>query len=141
MGGVLLAVAAGIAIAVQVALVGRAADRASALALTMWVQLGGAAAALAIIAVRGRIADVGDSGVLAWAWLPAGVCGTIIVSALATATTQVGLATALSVSVAVQLAASTLWDHNQGLLERPLQALAGVALLSAGAVVVATARA
>lgn len=141
MGGVLLAVAAGIAIAVQVALVGRAADRASALALTMWVQLGGAAAALAIILVRGKVADIGDSGVLAWAWLPAGVCGTIIVSALATATTQVGVATALSVSVAVQLAASLLWDHQQGLLERPLQALVGVVLLSAGAVVVATARA
>lgn len=141
MGGVLLAVCAGVAIAVQVALVARAADRASALAISMWVQLGGAAAALAIIVVRGRLGELGDSGVLVWAWLPAGICGTVIISSLATATTQVGVATALGVSVAVQLVASLAWDRQQGLLERPVQALAGIVLLSAGAVVVATARA
>ena len=141
MSGVLLAVAAGVAIAIQVGLVGRAADRASSLAIAGFVQVGGAAAALLVIAVRGRWGDIGDAGVLAWAWIPAGICGTVIVSSLASASSQVGVATALGVSVAVQLAASLAWDQREGLVDRPLQALVGVALLSGGAWLVATARA
>ena len=141
MGGVLLAVLAGVCIAVQVAFVGRAADRANALAIAMWVQVGGAVVAFAVLALRGRWGDLTDAGALAWAWLPAGICGTVIVSSLASASTTVGVATALGVSVAVQLAASLVWDHNQGLVERPIQAVVGVVLLSAGAWAVATARA
>lgn len=141
MGGVLLSILAGFAIALQVALIGRAADTRSPVAIAMFVQGGGFLAALAVLLVRGRVADITDTATIVSTWLPAGVAGAIIVSALASASSSVGVATALGVSVAVQLGASLAWDWRQDLLARPLQALVGVLLLSAGAWLVATARA
>lgn len=133
--------AAGVAIALQVALVGRAADTRSPLAIAMYVQLSGFLAALAVLAVRGRLAEVTAAATVVGLWVPAGLAGTVIVASLASASAQVGVATALGVSVAVQLAASLAWDARSALVMRPAQAVVGVVLLSAGAWLVATARA
>lgn len=141
MGGVLLAVAAGVAIAVQVALVGRAADTRSPIAIAMFVQLAGVGSALAILLLRGRWGEITDTVAVAGLWLPAGLAGTVIVASLAGASTQIGVAAALGVSVAVQLTASLAWDTRESLVARPLQALAGVVLLAVGAWLVTTARA
>jgi uncharacterized membrane protein YdcZ (DUF606 family) len=140
-GGVLLAMLAGVCIALQVALIGRAADGRSALAIAMFVQGGGFATALAFLLLRGKAGDIADTATIVGTWLPAGVAGTIIVAALASSASQVGVATALGVSVAIQLAASLAWDQHTHLVARPVQALLGVALLAAGAWLVATARA
>lgn len=141
MGGVLLSVLAGFCIALQVALIGRAADTRSALAIAMFVQGGGFLAALTVLLLRGKAADIADTATIVGTWLPAGISGTIIVAALASASSSVGVATALGVSVAVQLAASLAWDVRTDLVGRPAQALVGVILLSLGAWLVATARA
>jgi uncharacterized membrane protein YdcZ (DUF606 family) len=138
--GVLLAAAAGVCIAVQVGLIGRAAGTRSPIAIAMFVQLGGASAALAVLLVRGRVGEMGDVAGLVSTWLPAGVAGTIIVASLASAAAQVGVATALGLSVAVQLGASLAWDLRGGVVAQPAQALAGVVLLSAGAWLLVTAR-
>lgn len=141
MGGVLLAVAAGVCIALQVALIGRGAETRSALAIAMFVQGGGFLAALTVLVLRGRFADITETVGIVGIWLPAGVAGTVIVAALASASSQVGVATALGVSVAVQLTASLGWDLRQDIVGKPVQALAGVVLLGVGAWLVATARA
>lgn len=141
MSGVLLAVAAGVAIAVQVGLIGRAAETRSAIAVAAFVQGAGLLAALTMVLVRGRASDLADTVPLVGFWVPAGIAGTIIVSTMAASASQVGVATAVGVSVAVQLVAGLLWDVRQDIVDRPLQALVGVVLLGAGAWLVATARA
>lgn len=141
MTGVLLAVAAGFAIALQVALIGRAAETRSPLAIAMFVQLGGLCCALAVLLVRGRWQEITDAAPVVALWLPAGLAGTIIVASLASASASIGVAAALGVSVAVQLVASLAWDVRWDLVARPTQAAIGVVLLSAGAWLVATARA
>jgi uncharacterized membrane protein YdcZ (DUF606 family) len=139
--GVLLAATAGVAIALQVALVGRAAETRSAIAIAMFVQLGGLVAALTILVLRGRFGEITAAAGIPWLWIPAGIAGTIIVSSLASASSQIGVAAALGVSVAVQLAASLAWDVRWQLVARPTQAAVGIVLLGAGAWLVATARA
>ena len=126
----------GAAIAVQVGIVGRSAERFNLLAISTLLQLGGLTAGVVWMAVRsgwGEVAAVAR----VWWWFPLGVVGWLLVAGLGFASARVGVATALAVSVTSQLTVGLAIDTGAG--DRiGVQSLLGLVLLGAGTVLVTT---
>ena len=136
MGSALLvAVAVGVAIAAQVALLGSAADRMPPLAVSLALQVAGVLAGALWVTATG-----GWHSVLAatrfWWWVPLGVLGWLLVAALGFASARIGVTATLGVSVAVQLLVGLAIDGVQGRVVLGPRPLIGVLLLAGGVVLV-----
>lgn len=99
---VLAAVAAGVFIAVQAALIGSFGQRVPALTVALWVHLAGLVAAVVGVLVSGQGFQL-DSIRAQPIGLLAGVAGVGIVASIAVAVAPLGLAAALAVVTGVQL--------------------------------------
>ena len=130
----MIAAAIGAAIAIQVGIIGRAADRFDVLAVSMVLQIGGLAAALVWSTVRSNWSQLLEIG-RTWWWLPLGIAGWVIVAGLGYASARAGVAAVLGVSVASQLVTGLGLDAGSGTPIGVRGAL-GVILLTAGVVLV-----
>ena len=129
-----VAVVIGGAIAVQVATIGRVADRFHVLAVSVVLQLSGVAAGLAWIVLRSGWAEMAAIMRLWW-WVPLGILGWVLVGGLGFASSRVGVATTLSVALTSQLAVGLAIDAGSG-TRVGVRALLGVLLLVGGTVMV-----
>jgi uncharacterized membrane protein YdcZ (DUF606 family) len=132
--GVVIAVAIGIGIAVQTAIVGRGAPGSSPLAVSLALQLSGVAAATVWATTRGRWAEV---TVVArqWWWVPLGIVGWVVVAGLAHASRRIGVAPTLGIAVAAQLITALVIDAARADHAVPVPAVVGALLVLAGVVV------
>ena len=138
---ILLAVAAGIAVAVQAQLMGTINRSAGTVASTFITYgVGGILAAVIYFASRVPTTSVRQ---IPWYSWTAGVYGLVIVAGIGYAAPRIGLARTLVVTVAAQLVAAAIIDHL-GLIsavQRPIDAIraAGLLLTVAGVWLVARA--
>ena len=133
---VVLAVVIGGAIAVQVATIGRVADRFHVLAVSLVLQLSGLVAGLTWAVLRSGWEEVAAIMRLWW-WVPLGALGWMLVGGLGFATARVGVATTLSLALASQLVVGLAIDAASG-TRVGVRALLGVLLLVGGTVLVTT---
>jgi uncharacterized membrane protein YdcZ (DUF606 family) len=126
----LLAAAIGIAIGVQVSILGRAAGKFDALTVSMVLQVSGLAAGSVWIAGRAGWGEV-LSIARTWWWIPLGLLGWVLVGGLGFVADRAGVTATLALVVAFQLATGLLIDGGVGVKE-----VSGLALLTVGAVLV-----
>jgi transporter family-2 protein len=131
---------AGVALAVQAptnAMLARSAGSVVLAALVSFVV--GTLLLLAAWAALDRTPPAAIGQAPAWAWV-GGLYGAGFVAAMAFSAPRLGLATALTIAIASQLATALLLDHwgALGLREQPVSAgrLLGAALVLAGAILV-----
>ena len=134
---VLVAVAIGIAIALQAAAVSSLAGTIHPLAISLALLAAGIAVATVWASIRKTWPDAFEV-VGHWWWLPLGVAGWAIVAALGWTVARLGVATALSLIVGAQLTAALLIDVGRGSATMGWRAAAGVALVGAGATLLTT---
>jgi uncharacterized membrane protein YdcZ (DUF606 family) len=136
MGSALLVAAAvGVAIAIQVAMLGGAARWLHPLGLSLALQIAGTVAGAAWATVTGAWHDVVATMRLWW-WLPLGVAGWLVVAALGYAPGRIGVTVTLAVSVGVQLLAGLGVDVARGHIVFGPRPLIGVLALTAGVALV-----
>jgi uncharacterized membrane protein YdcZ (DUF606 family) len=136
MGSALLvAVAVGVAIAAQVALLGSAAGRMPPLAVSLALQVAGVLAGALWVTTTGSW-QVVLAATRFWWWVPLGVLGWLLVAALGFASARIGVTATLGVSVAVQLLVGLAIDVARGRLVLGPRPVIGVLLLAAGVVLV-----
>jgi bacterial/archaeal transporter family-2 protein len=109
MSGFVVAALVGVGIAVQVKVLGSSSSTHHPLAVSMSLQLAGVLAGLMWTTVRSDWRSVGAIAT-SWWWVPLGVGGWLVVAALGYASSRIGVATTLGVSVAVQLVLGLLLD-------------------------------
>jgi uncharacterized membrane protein YdcZ (DUF606 family) len=132
MGSALLvAVAVGLIVAVQVALLGDVTRRLHPLAVSVVLQVAGVVGGLVWAAVTHTWADVVAVTRSAW-WVPLGVAGWLLVAALGFSSARIGVVATLGVSVAVQLAAGLAFDAVTGRVAVGPRPILGVLLLAVG---------
>lgn len=136
--GIVLALAIGVGIAVQVAVLGRTAGDANPLTVSFALQLAGVGVAAAWATSRGTWADVIAVGRYWW-WIPLGAGGWILVAALGTASDRIGVASTLALSVAAQLLVALVIDSTAGTAPIGIQSTLGAALILGGVILVSTA--
>jgi uncharacterized membrane protein YdcZ (DUF606 family) len=130
-GGFVVAVMVGAGIAVQVAILGRAAGQLSPLAVSLALMIPGLVAATVWATATRSWADVAVVPGKWW-WLLLGVGGWLVVAALGFAADRIGVTTTLSLSIATQLAVGLVIDLRTGDASIDPRLLAGLALLGAG---------
>lgn len=126
-----VAVAVGIVIAVQVALLGDVTRRLHPLAVSLVLQAAGAVGGLLWAAATHAWADVVAVARSTW-WVPLGVAGWLLVAALGYSSSRIGVVATLGVSVAVQLLAGLTFDVATGRMAFGPRPVLGVLLLAAG---------
>jgi transporter family-2 protein len=109
MVGVLVAILVGLAVAVQVRILGASSSQYHPLSISFALQLAGVLAGLAWVTAQGDWRTI-TSVVVSWWWLPLGVGGWCVVASLGFSSARLGVATVLSVSIAAQLVAGLLLD-------------------------------
>ena len=136
--GFVVAVMVGAGIAVQVAILGRAAGQLSPLAVSLALMIPGLLAASIWSTATRSWGDVaGVSG--KWWWVLLGVGGWLVVAALGFAADRIGVTTTLSLTIATQLAVGLAIDLRTGNVSIDPRLLAGLALLGAGSWLVVSA--
>ena len=108
--GLLVASVIGVLIAVQVNILGRAADRIDLLAVSTMLQVGGLMAGLVWLVGRSGWSEV-SAVAQTWWWIPLGVLGWVLLAGLGFASMRAGVAAALSVSVASQISTGLVIDR------------------------------
>ena len=134
---IIVAVVVGAGVAIQVAVLGRAAERIHALAVSLALQMAGVMVGLAWASMVRGWSDVGRS-VVAWWWLPLGAFGWMLVGGLGYASRTLGVSLTLGIAVTVQLVVGYGLDVRAGRAPLEPQALAGLALVIVGLTVFAT---
>ena len=137
MSGVLVAALVGVGIAVQVRILGSSSSELHPLSVSFALLLAGMLAGLAWTTARGEWGSVGEVAG-SWWWIPLGVGGWLVVAALGHASSQIGVAATLAVSIATQLAVGLTFDATSASGHASGTAVVGVVLVVAGAVLVAT---
>jgi uncharacterized membrane protein YdcZ (DUF606 family) len=136
MGSALLvAIAVGVAIAAQVALLGGTAHRLPPLGVSLALQVAGVLAGGLWATVTGSW-HVVLAGMRLWWWVPLGVLGWLLVAALGFASARIGATATLGVSVAVQLLVGLAIDVARGHVALGPRPLLGILLLAGGVVLV-----
>jgi uncharacterized membrane protein YdcZ (DUF606 family) len=136
--GYVVAGLVGVGIAVQVAIVGKASSTAHPLAVSLALQVAGVAVAGAWATFNGAWSDVAGVARLWW-WIPLGVGGWIVVAALGYASSRIGVAAVLAISVGAQLAAGLAIDVALGTNLVGSRSFLGVAVVISGVVLMTTA--
>lgn len=136
--GYVVAGLVGIGIAAQVAIVGRAANTANPLAVSLGLQIAGVGAAGIWATINGSWPEV-TTVVRQWWWIPLGIGGWIVVAALGFAASRVGVAVVLALSVGAQLVAGLAIDAATGTNALGVRSFLGVVLVVLGVITMATA--
>lgn len=131
--GLLVASVIGGLIAVQVNILGRAADRLDLLAVSTMLQVGGLMAGLVWLVGRSGWSEVAAVA-QTWWWVPLGALGWGLLAGLGFASMRAGVAAALSVSVASQISTGLVIGRAVS-----IRGLVGLALLVAGTALVVSA--
>jgi uncharacterized membrane protein YdcZ (DUF606 family) len=132
MGSALLvAVVVGVAIALQVAVLGGVARRLHPLAMSLALQCVGVVAGVLWATAAHAWRDVIATARFGW-WVPLGILGWVLVAALGYASGRIGVVATLGVSVAVQLLVGLAIDVTAGRVALGPRPLVGVLLLAAG---------
>lgn len=130
--GLVVAVMVGAGIAVQVAVVGRAAEQLNPLSVSLALMIPGV-----VVASIGSTAtrSWSDVAVVAgrWWWLPLGVGGWLVVAALGFAAVRIGVTMTLSLSIATQLVVGFAIDLRTDDASPDPRALLGIVLFTVGA--------
>ncbi len=136
--GFVVAVMVGAGIAVQVAILGRAAGQLSPLAVSLALMVPGLLAATIWATATRSWSDVAVVPGKWW-WLILGVGGWLVVAALGFAADRIGVTTTLSLTIATQLAVGLVIDLRTGNASIDPRLIAGLALLGAGSWLVVSA--
>lgn len=134
--GVVVAVLVGVAIAFQVAILGRASRSAHPLSISLALQVAGLIVGSAWVIARGSWDQVGSIAVQWW-WLPVGAIGWAIVGALGYASQRIGVSTTLALALGAQLIVGLLVDRVSGEVVISIRHPLGVGLLIAGVLLIA----
>lgn len=134
--GVVVAVLVGVAIAFQVAILGRASRSAHPLSISLALQAAGLIVGSVWVLARGSWDQVGSVAVQWW-WLPVGALGWAIVAALGFASQRIGVSTTLALVVAAQVIAGLVADRLSGETALSIRHPLGIGLLIAGVILIA----
>lgn len=132
---IVVAVLVGIAVAIQVSVVGRSSRTVHPLAISLALQGSGLVAGAVWATTQNAWAQVGSIG-LSWWWLPIGAVGWIIVGALGFASGRIGVSATLAVVVTAQLTMGLLIDVASGEASLTLRQPLGAVVLVAGVLMV-----
>lgn len=133
MGSALIvAIAVGCVIAIQVGVVGRAGQHYDLLVVSLVLQIGGLAAGFGWIAARSAWAEA-IAVARMWWWIPLGAAGWAIVAGLGFASSRLGVAATLSVAITTQLGVGLAIDGGPTVTFR---AITGLVLLVFGTVLI-----
>lgn len=129
-----VAIAVGIAIAAQVAVVGRVSQDFHPLAVSTILQIAGVVSGLLWVLHRQAWTEIGALA-LRWWVLPLGLAGWGIVAALGFASARLGVSATLVLVVATQLVAGLLINLSTGDVVLGMRQPLGVVLVVCGAVI------
>ena len=132
---VVVAIGVGIAVASQVAIVGRASRSIHPLTVSLALQASGVLIAIGW-AVWSRTWPQITEVAREWWWIPLGVLGWGIVAALGFSAARMGASSTLAIVIASQLIAALLLDRLVGRIEISFQAAAGALVLIFGVLLV-----
>lgn len=130
--GIVVAVLVGAGIAVQVAVLGRAAGRWDPLAVSLALQMAGVLGGAVWATSTGSWSET-LAALRNWWWIPLGVGGWVVVAGLGVAAGRIGSAATLGFAVAAQLSVAVAIDAAGG-AGIGLPRLAGVVMVGSGAV-------
>jgi transporter family-2 protein len=133
--GSLVAIIVGVGIAAQVAVLGRSTGATNPLAASFALQIAGVVAATAWATQRGAWSEV-VSVSHHWWWIPLGVGGWVLVAALGFASSRIGVASTLALSIAAQLVTAVGFDTATGTSQIGLRPVLGVAMMLFGSFMV-----
>jgi len=125
----------GIAIGMQVAVIGTASQSTHPLLISLALQAAGVLCGLVWVVHRGGWGELADLGTRWWL-LPLGLLGWGIVAALGYAASQLGAGPTLAVVVGAQVATALVFDMAGG-LRLDLRHVLGLVLLVAGVTLIA----
>ena len=132
---IVTAVAVGVAIAIQVAVVGRASVEVHPLAVSTALQIAGVLSGIVWIIHGNAWAELGGVA-LRWWVVPIGLAGWGIVAALGFSAARLGVSATLVLVVATQLVAGLLVDLSTGDVGLSFRQPAGVVLVICGAIMI-----
>jgi len=130
-------VVVGIAVAIQVAVVGRSSRTIHPLAISLALQISGLLVGGIWALTQQSWQQVGAVSVQWW-WIPLGALGWIIVAALGYASAKLGVTTTLALVVAAQLVAGLALDQANGQLALTAKHPVGAVMLVAGVILIAS---
>ena len=136
--GYIVAGIVGIGVAIQVAIIGRPANTAHPLAVSLALQIAGVGVAGTWATVTGTWSDV-MTITRQWWWIPLDVGGWLVVAALGFAANRVGVAVVLALSVGKQLTTGLTIDAVTGTSFVGSRAFIGVAWALSDVIVLTTA--
>jgi len=134
---IVIAAVVGVAVAVQVFLVGRASKITHPLAVSVALQVSGVLIGM-IWAIYQRATSAVIGVTVQWWWLPLGALGWGIVAALGFSAGRLGASTTLAVVVAAQMLTGLAIDSVVGQVDLGIRQPVGVVLLVGGVLLVAT---
>jgi bacterial/archaeal transporter family-2 protein len=134
-GAIVVALAVGSAIAIQVAVVGRASRTLHPLLISLALQMAGLLVGIGWL-FWSRTWSQLPQVIGQWWWLPLGIVGWVVVAALGFSAARLGASTTLAIVIGSQLVAGLLLDRAAGQLDLGAPQVLGAALLVAGAVLV-----
>jgi bacterial/archaeal transporter family-2 protein len=138
--GVVAALAVGVVVAIQAAVLGAYGDRLHPATLSMWAHLGGLVFAVIVVAI-GRF-GFGFSTIRSAPWgALAGIAGFLIITGVSIAVNSIGVASTLAIVIAAQLALTFVFEavgFGGRQLSFDLWRLVGAALMVLGAWLVAS---
>jgi len=132
---VVVALVVGSAIAVQVAIVGRASRALHPLVISLALQASGLVVGLGWL-LWSRTWPQLPQVVGQWWWLPLGIVGWIVVAALGFSAARLGTSATLAIVIGAQLTVGLILDHADGRFEIGAPQALGVTLLVVGGVMV-----
>jgi uncharacterized membrane protein YdcZ (DUF606 family) len=130
-----VAVAVGIGVACQVAVLGRSSGKLHPLAISVGLQLAGLLVGTVWVVSQRAWSDV-TTVVAQWWWVPLGALGWLLVAALGFASHRIGVTTTLGLAVSSQLLVGLGLDIRGGAANLGFRPIAGVALLVAGLILI-----
>ena len=133
--GILVALVTGVAIGVQVTIIGRTSARVHPLAISLALQLSGVLVGFAWVAWSRSWPGVAEVARLWW-WIPLGLVGWVVVGALGFSSARLGTGATLALAITAQVTTGLLLDRSSGALELGPSQLTGAVLLVAGAALV-----
>ena len=133
-----IAIAVGVAIALQAATIGRLSSAIHALAISLSLLVGGLLVAGVWAGLQGAWLDVATVA-RKWWWLPLGAAGWVIVGALGWTAERLGVAQALALVIGAQLCTALVIDVVRGTVVFGPRPVVGLILIVIGATLLRTA--
>lgn len=131
---VLVALAVGVTIALQAAIIGRLSNTVPPLVISLSLLVTGILAGGVWVSLQNAWADVATVA-RQWWWLPLGAAGWLIVGALGWTSERLGVAQALALVIGAQFSMALVIDFARGTVMIGPRPLVGLVLIVAGTAV------